>query len=74
MDSKTLDCLVCDAGAHTIRVGRAEDFPTDAETPHVVVPSCVSTAGDVVAGNTSQESVTEVSLWSKTPFAAIEFQ
>lgn len=61
MDSKTLDCLVCDAGACTVRVGRAEDFPTDTETPHVVVPSCVSTAGDVIAGKTTQESVTEVS-------------
>lgn len=61
MDSKTLDCLVCDAGAHTIRAGRAEDFPSDAESPHVVVPSCVSTAGDVQAGQRAHESVTEVS-------------
>jgi hypothetical protein len=61
MDSKTLDCIVCDAGAHTIRAGRAEDFPTDAETPHIVVPSCVNTAGDVEGGEEAHESVTQVS-------------
>lgn len=60
MDSKTLDCIVCDVGAHTVRAGRAEDFPSDAETPHIVVPSCVSTAGDVFGGQVAHEDVTEV--------------
>jgi hypothetical protein len=68
MDSKTLDCIVCDAGAHSIRAGRAEDFPADTETPHIVVPSCVSTAGDVEAGQAAIESVKYVSTLLLTAF------
>ena len=42
MESKSLlDIFVIDAGAHTIRAGRAEDFPGEEESPHIVLPSCV---------------------------------
>jgi actin-related protein len=46
MEARTLDCFVIDAGAHTTRAGRAEDFPTDADSPHIVIPSRITTPAD----------------------------
>lgn len=54
-----LDILVVDAGAHTVRAGRAQDFPTDAESPYVVLPSAVRASGLDDADST-QTSVSKV--------------
>jgi hypothetical protein len=47
MESKShLDIFVLDLGGHSIRAGRAEDFPAEKETPHIVLPSAVTTASE----------------------------
>lgn len=46
MENKSLlDIFVVDLGAHSIRAGRAEDFPTEESSPHIVLPSRVLEPG-----------------------------
>jgi hypothetical protein len=54
-----LDIFVIDAGAHTIRAGRAEDFPANDRSPHVALPSVVRPAG-VDDADSTQTSTSKV--------------
>ena len=54
-----LDIIVLDAGAHTVRAGRAQDFPIDAQSPYAVLPSAVRASG-VDDADSTQTSVSKV--------------
>lgn len=46
MENKSLlDIFVIDPGAHSVRAGRAEDFPSEEGSPHIVLPSRVLEPG-----------------------------
>lgn len=64
-----LDIFVVDAGAHTVRAGRAEDFPDDAKSPHVVLPSVVRPAGadDADSAQPATTKVQRAQACSVTP-------
>lgn len=73
MEKANLDIFVVDAGAHSFRAGRAEDFPTDAHTPHIALQSAVRPLGADDADST-QTSVNQVLVaaghvlaWACTP-------
>ena len=59
MEKSNLDIFVVDAGAHSFRAGRAEDFPTDSATPHTVLQSVVRAVGadDADSARTSTTQV-----------------
>ena len=52
-----MDMFVLDPGAHAFRAGRAEDFPADAQTPYVVLPSVVRTSDDADSSITEPDQV-----------------